>query len=64
VPFEKVAVGTVCPRFGQFNNLPGLSVELAAVAEIYAQPRADEQTVPGINSQVPTVEQGMDVRPE
>jgi Adenylate and Guanylate cyclase catalytic domain len=64
VPLEEVAVGPVGPVFRQVDDLPGPGVELLAVVEVLAQPRAHEQPVPGINGEVSAVEQGMDVRPE
>ena len=34
-----------------------------AVTEVVAQPRADQQPVPGINGKIPAIEQGVHVRP-
>lgn len=54
-------VGSV---IGQVDDLPRPGVELIAVLEVLAQPRAHEQPVGGINGEVSAVEQGVDVRPE
>jgi hypothetical protein len=59
VPFQDSATRPVGPAFRQLDNLPCPRVELLAIAEVFAQPRADQQPVAGINRQIHAVEQSV-----
>ena len=43
VPFQESAVRPVGPALRQLDNLPCPRVELVTIAEVFAQPRADQQ---------------------
>jgi hypothetical protein len=48
VPLQELPARPVGLAFRQVEDLPGLGVELVAVAEIGPQPRADQQAVFGL----------------
>jgi hypothetical protein len=56
VPLQELAVRPVGPTRWQLDDLACLGVELLAVAELLAQPRADQEAVSGIQAQVVAVE--------
>ena len=62
MPLQEFSLRSVRPVFGEGNELPDLSVEAVAVAEVIAQPRANPQPVSGIDAEVAAVEQGVNVR--
>ncbi len=64
MPLQEVALRAVYPVFGEVDDLPCPGVELVTITEVLTQSRANEQTVPGINADVSTVEEGVNVRPE
>jgi hypothetical protein len=61
VPLQELATGPVRPVLRQVDDLPGLGVELVAVAEVRPQARADEQAVLRVHAEVPAVKQGVDI---
>jgi hypothetical protein len=62
LPFEELAGGPVRGALGQFDDLPGLGVELVSVAELRSQPGTDVQAVARVDAEVAAVKQGVDVR--
>ena len=61
MPLQELPAGPVGPACRQVDDLPGLGVELVAVAEVRPQARADQQAVPRVHAEVPAVEQGVDI---
>jgi hypothetical protein len=61
VPLQEFSAGPVSAASGQVNNLPGLGIELIAIAEVSTQARADHQSVARIDTEIPAVEQGVDI---
>ena len=61
MPLQELPAGPVGSVLRQVDDLPGLGVELVAVAEVRPQPRADEQAVLRVDAEVPAVEQGVDI---
>ena len=55
MPFEELAAGPVRGALGQFDDLPGLGVELVAVAELRSQPWTDVQAVARVDAEVAAV---------
>ncbi len=51
----------VSPAFGEVDDLTRPGIELVAIAEVLAQPRADEKAIPGVDADVSAVEEGVDV---
>src|SRR5258708_30249841 len=47
---------------GESDHLPGSGIELLAIAELVAQPRADSQPVVRIHTEVAPVKHGVDIR--
>lgn len=62
VPFEVFAVGTVDLMVWRRDRIARPSVQLLPVLELLAQPKADQQPMVRIDSEIAAVIQGMDVR--
>src|SRR5258708_1887334 len=60
--FQELGRRRVGPTFGQADDLPGHSVELVAVAEVFPQPGTNPQAVFRIDAEVSAVEQRVDIR--
>jgi hypothetical protein len=56
VPLKEFALGPVDRPAGQRNDLPVPRVELLAVAEVVAEPRADPKLVRRVDGEVAAVE--------
>jgi hypothetical protein len=61
VPFQELSPGSVGSAFRQIDDLTGLRVDLVTIAEVHPKPRADEQAMLRIHTQIPAVEQGVDI---
>lgn len=64
VPLQEIALRPVCPALGEIDDLACSGVELVAITEVLAQPRADEKVVTGVDADISAVKEGMDVRPQ
>lgn len=64
MPLQEIALRPVCPAPGEIDDLPCSGVELVAITEVLAEPRADEKAVAGVDAHISAVKEGMDVRPQ
>ena len=66
MPLEEFSVGPVGSPIGRRNRLArrGSCVELLSVAELSAQPRADEEAEFRIDSEVAAIEESVHIGPE
>jgi len=64
VPFEKVPVRAVGPAAWKRDALPGVGIEVFAVAEFVAEARTDQEPMLGVNGEVTPVVERVYVRTE
>jgi len=63
LPLEELSAGTICdPSWHDSDQLPLSRVELRAIPKVRPQPRAHPQSSLGVNSDVPTVKERVNVR--